>query len=237
MFGVLGMGSAPKAVIEAALNDIKSDGLNLVVPWYGKVTAGLEVVYDWALDNDVPMHVVALDAAKQPPKVLVESCYKMLFTENVTDDIVRILKKNDGTALILWDADDEATSVELSAAAIDAGVPTLELTNGLVPIVFSGDAPDIDAMDVADIVAETVEEAPLQFDRATLEVMPAAAVKRTAKTNGFDAKTKDEAIALLCGDSAAAPVASIIIAFENGNQIALDLTKEALSKVMALVTG
>jgi hypothetical protein len=223
MYGVVGRGIAPQKVIVAALEDIgHGDDVEYVLPWYGKVTPGLEAVYDFVIDNNIEFRLFALDGVRNPPKALVDEATSLTFFDDVDTAIVSDLAHYKGTALVLWDANDEDTSVSVSAAAINKGLPTLELTNGLVPIIFS-DEDTSSTVDVEpeNLVAESDDDEPMKFDKATLEVMPAAVVKRMAKDQGFSPKTASEAIAQIMGEDTPKErhVVSVTITFSDGSSI------------------
>ena len=195
-YGVLGTGTASPKVITAGLDDLPSKK-SLYVPWYGKALDGLSVVYDFLLDNEVPFALVTAQGVKVP-KILTEAADQVLEVKIIDEYIIETLKFSDNpTALLLWDNETPALSGHLAEKCIDAGVKALELTNGLVPIVFDEEpAPQVPA--TAEEVQE--EEDPTEeFDLPTLENMPAAVVKRMAKDKGHDVKTKDEAISALLG--------------------------------------
>ena len=202
MYGVIGTGTAPAKVIVASLDDLGKDK-TFYIPWYGVVTPGLEVVYDWVLDNNVEFFLVCASpsiAPKPAPKVLRTMAERVIDSEEVTRSIVNSLVSKDGIALVLWDETDEATSLEVSSLAIDSGLPTLELTNGLVPIVFNDQEQDEESVASSDdLLVEVDSDEVLEFDRETLENMPASVVKRLAKEKGRESKTKGEAIDNLVG--------------------------------------
>lgn len=199
LYGVLGSGTAAKKVIHAALDDLGTE-VTYVLPWYGKTTEGLEHVYDWMLDNNAVFTMVATDKV---PKVFMNCANDILLNvDDIDGEIIKQLSKRatKGFATILWEEDNEKRSVKLAEACIDAGLPTLELSNGLVPIVFD-DVPNIAPMVAVPGEIDPTDDAPVEeFDRATMENMPAAVVKRMAKDKGIEAKTKEQALDALFGD-------------------------------------
>lgn len=225
MYGVLGMGEAPKSVIEASLNDIGTD-TPFNIPWYGRVTPGLEVVYDWVLDNDVPFTLVSALGGKPAPKALTTSAIEVQTAQVVNQRIIEILTEANGMALILWDSHDEFGSAAMAADAIEAGLPTLELTNGMVPIIFD-DSPLEPLVESPSVVEDAPEKEDMSFDRPTLENMPAAVVKRTAKEMGFNPKTRDEAISNILGEPTTTvevgvkTITSVVITYSDGSSITL----------------
>lgn len=221
MYGVLGRGSAPRSVIEASLNDIGS-GEEFLIPWYGEVSAGIETVYDWLLDNNVKFTLVTPIDGKQPPRVLRNTALAVEVADDVDARIIDTLSSDKGIALILWNEDDEEVSVATASRSIDSGLPTLELTNGMVPIIFD-DTPAPEEAPAPSAPEEDTED--MSFDLATLENMPAAVVKRMAKEKGFDAKTRGDAIAFLSGEPITdrqpsdKTIVSVVITFSDGSQV------------------
>lgn len=233
-YGVIGSGSASRKVIEASLNDIGLKPM-FIVPWYGRVTEGLEAVYDWVVDNEAVFSVVAQDGVKPVPKVLASKATSVTTVEDVDSHILASLKNREveGMVLVLWDQDKETYSVSIASKAIDLRLPTLELTNGLVPIILDDDS--------AEPQQETKEEdmpdlGDTSYERETLEMMPTALVKRMAKDKGFDPKSKEEAVNMLATDAKAAEnVGSILILMQDGTEIGFNGNPELLKKIMNLV--
>lgn len=237
-YGILGFGNAPKTVIEAALNDIGTK-LSYVVPWYGKVTAGLEIVYDWLLDNEAEFIIVSVETGKAVPKILAEKAEAVEKAKDVDFKILKTLKSKEvpGISLIMWDQENEEESVRISSMSIDMDLPTLELTNGLVPIVVDGDqVEEPKRAPVAD--DELPEIGETSYDRETLEVMPAALVKRMARDKGIMTKTKEQAIdALSPKHSPQDDIGSIIVLMKDGTELGFNATPEILTKIMELVVS
>jgi len=233
-YGVIGSGSASRKVIEASLNDIGLEPV-FVIPWYGKVTPGLEAVYDWVVDNDAAFSVVAKDGVKAVPKILAEKASSVTVVDDVDTHIINVLKNREveGLALVLWDQDKETYSVSIASKAIDLRLPTLELTNGLVPIVLDDDSSGEKSETPEDELPDIGET---NYERETLEMMPAALVKRMAKDKGFAPKSKEEAVNMLSGESESnSTVGSIIVLMQDGTEIGFNGSKEILEKLMAVI--
>ena len=190
LYGILGNGKAPAKVINAALDDIGT-GVDYHLPWYGKPSSALEMVYDWMLDNEASFFIVG----KNVPKVLSSAAKDVMDSSDPDRFILDTLRFSDnkGTVLFIWDDEDTDTSHRLANASIEHGLTTLELTNGLVPIVLS----DEDQVVEEDPTDDEPQSTPEEFDRETVESMPAAVVKRMAKDKGHVTKTKDEALKVL----------------------------------------
>jgi hypothetical protein len=194
LYGVLGTGTASKKTIWASLNDLGTE-VEYIIPWYGSPTEGLEHVYDWMIDHDATFTVIA---SERTPKALRDVALDFINdVEGVNDEIIQRLQNREvpGLAMILWDDENEQYSHTVASACIEAKLPTLELTNGLVPLIFD-DAPEVQEEQVEE-VTETPVDDEQEFSREELESMPAAMVKKLAKDKGFDAKTKDDAIQAL----------------------------------------
>jgi hypothetical protein len=208
MYGILGAGSAPAKVIVASLQDLGHDS-HYVIPWYGDVTPGLEAVYDWVLDHNIQFTLVQNPDGKKAPSVLRTMCETLHDSQDVNASIVKMLIPAYGHALILWDDKNEDASFVVATQAIEAGLPTLELTNGLVPIVFDDQEQSSESVaDEADIMVEgDSDESTTPWDRDTLENMPAAVLKRMAQSAGATTKTKEEAIKAILGEDEEDPTA------------------------------
>ena len=233
-YGVIGSGSASRKVIEASLNDIGLEPM-FIVPWYGKVTDGLEAVYDWVIDNDASFSIVAKDGVKTVPKALSSKATSVTVVDDVDAQILSTLKNREveGMALVLWDQEKETYSVGVASQAIDLRLPTLELTNGLVPIILDDDS----AKEESELVVE--DEMPdigdTQYERETLEMMPAALVKRMAKDKGFDPKSKEDAVNMLSASDKEVTIGSIIVLLSDGTEIGFNANHALLKKIMDLV--
>lgn len=172
-YGVLGTGFSSKKVIQAALDDIGTKP-RFYVPWYGKVTEGLETVYDWLLDNEAEFSLVHPEGSKIP-KALTKAAVDVIQAKQVDTYIMETLQYADikGLATILWDDGNSTMSQTLAEACIDRGLPTLELTNGLVPIIMDSN--------------ESAEEKK-EFDKETLQEMPEMVRKRATKNKEEEPK-------------------------------------------------
>ena len=231
-YGIIGSGSAPKKVIEAALNDIGTQS-SFIIPWYGSVSKGLEIVYDWVLDNNVSFSIAALEGVKKVPKSLSEKAEDVVNVEDVNDYILWDLKGKEvtGMSLVLWDSEDEKMSTKIASMSIDLQLPTLELTNGLVPIMLE-DTPELE-ITVSDELPD-IDEA--SYDRETLEIMPTALVKRMAKDKGFEPKSKEEAVEMLSPNKPDEKViGSIIFLMNDGSEIGFNGTEAILKEMFKIV--
>lgn len=248
-YGVLGIGVAPKKVINSSLNDIGTK-VTYIIPWYGQnpVPSGLEVVYDWMLDNEASYKIIAATGAKAVPKILARGAGEVIEADDVDLTIIKELKELNGLSTILWSDEDESYSVNIASTSINIGLPTLELTNGLTPIILESDTPAVIEVK-AEKEDDDMEELDISsFDRETLEVMPAAHVKRLARNAGHEVKTKDDAIRALIGDAdqppvvqtkttLGSPIVGVHVRFENGNEIVYKVDSDTLNKIHELVVA
>ena len=245
-YGVLGIGVAPKKVINSSLNDIGTK-VTYLIPWYGQnpIPSGLEVVYDWMLDNEASYKIIAATGAKSVPKILARGAQDVIEADDVDTTIINELKEVSGLSTILWSDEAESYSMNIASTSINTGLPTLELTNGLTPIILESDTPAIINI-TAEKSDDDMEELDVSsFDRETLDVMPAAHVKRLARNAGHEVKTKEEAIRSLIGGAEEAPapiwetepnyIAGIEVMFANGDRITYSMGKELLAKIHELV--
>lgn len=129
-----GMGNSAANVIESSLGDVKN-GARFIYLWTGKPTAGQARVLDWLIDYSAK-YVVYSETPKIPQSV-ADSAVEVVLVENV---IERSIADFAGSAkmLVLFDVDEHgnptAMTERLILKAAEAGMPVLELTNGLIPI-------------------------------------------------------------------------------------------------------
>lgn len=245
LYGVIGSTNEvePSTVI-ASLGDV-STKVMYIVPWYGnkKVSASMEVVYDWMLDNDAVFSLVVSTDGRKPPKVLMDKAKSTVESTDVDLEIINTLADRDikGIALLVWDEHHPERSIEIATACIESGIPSLELTNGLTPIIID------EALEPEQTVqdSELPSVGEMSFDEETLQVMPAASVKRMARDAGHDVKTKEEAIRVLVGNNTheEAPVendgeiSTIIVLFNNGVELGFKGDQELLNKMFKMVVS
>lgn len=231
-YGVIGSGSASRKVIESSLNDIGIEP-TFIIPWYGKVTEGLETVYDWVIDNNATFSIIAKEGVKDVPKALAKVASSVLTVDDVDSQIVKLLNEREvkGLALILWDQDKESYSSSIASMAIDLNIPTLELTNGLVPIIMDEDVSTKEEEDPGEL--PDIGEA--DYERETLEMMPTALVKRMAKDRGYEPKSKEDAVNLLSNKGEQRVVSSIVVLYQNGTEVLFNGSAELLKKMVDLI--
>lgn len=238
-YGIVGNGTAPRKVIHASLNDIGTKVM-YSIPWYGVLPSeGLAHVYDWMLDNEAHYRIVAkVDGKKAVPKALASLCTEVVEVDDVDYAILADVKESFGLTALLWDNDNEEQSAGIAEMSIDLGLPTLELSNGLTPVILDGDTPPI--VEVTNTEPDELENLDItNFDRETLEIMPAAHVKRLARNAGHEVKTKDDAIRVLVGDSGdhtvSNDIGTITISLSGGNVLTYNVTASLAKKIHELV--
>lgn len=238
-YGVIGSGSASPKVIQASLDDIGLEPM-FIIPWYGKVTDGLEAVYDWVVNNEAAFSIVAKDGVRAVSKILAEKATSVTVVNDVDQHIINTLKNREveGLALVLWDQEKENYSVSIASKAIDLRLPTLELTNGLVPIILDDESTEEsaeteEAEDGLPDIGET------SYERETLEMMPTALVKRMAKDKGFDPKSKEDAVNMLANPQSEVSenIGSIIVLMQDGTEIGFNGGQDLLKKIMEVVVA
>jgi hypothetical protein len=130
-YGVLGTGRTSKNIIEDALNELGVDN-NFVVTCGAKPSESESRVINWLIDMEVNFMLTHNGTA---PAEFIEKSSVERLDASPTRDIIHYLSKTNGTLLLLWDDTLVPEMEEICFDAADAGVPILDLTNGLVPIV------------------------------------------------------------------------------------------------------
>lgn len=262
LYGVLGTSAnTPKEVLQASLNDTDITDGKYVVPWYGtkKISPSLECVYDWILDNEASFQLVCDTEGRAVPKALMSAADEVVETDDVDACILGVLKNPPipSNALLMWDDENPDRSLSLATRAIHFGIPSFELTNGLVPIVVDSDTPEDssiqesphpeleqdDAPSMTLTLTRTPDPLPVidpsGFDRETLEIMPAASVKRMAINAGHTGvKSKEEAIDAILGskpETNSSDIGTILLIFNDGTELGFSLNIELLKEIMNLV--
>lgn len=191
-YGIVGSGSANSAVVHEGLRDIRANDPDAVFHIHARRSPHGSVgdVYDYLIDNEAPFvaHTRVDDSA---PKVLLDSAVEVL---KIDDPLSSVLKESD-RILILWDEENNDSSEKIAITASDMGLPVLDLSMALTPVVIEGEkAPEP--------VVESTEDDVEPFTRAELESMTIAVLRRQAKSVGVEnpKMTKAEIIAQIMGD-------------------------------------
>lgn len=245
LYGVLGYASAPAEAIQGSLDDLKTT-VDYLIPWYGikPIPTALVAVYDWMLDNEATYEVLAINEGSPCPKALREGARKVEEVDDPSHEIIeRLIEASPaGFALIMWDEDDPDSAMATAITCIQEEIPALELTAGLTPIIM-----DDDELEIAVIFEEppvdlkdmpTID--PTEWDEETLDVMPAASVKRMARDAGHDVKTKAEAILAIKGKKSVEAdsdirIGQITISMADGSEMVFSTNKKLLKEILDLV--
>ena len=178
-YGVLGTGRTSKNIIEDALNELGVDN-NFVVTCGAKPSESESRVINWLIDMEVDFMLT--HNGKAPAEFIEKASIERL-DANPARDMIHYLSKTNGTLLLLWDDTLVPEMEEICFDAADAGVPILDLTNGLVPIVV-----DITPEDKpAPVPTEEVEIEP--FSRSEMLSMSIGVLRKTAKSQGIHVGT------------------------------------------------
>ena len=193
-YGVLGTGRTSKNIIEDALNELGTDN-DFVVTCGAKPSESESRVINWLIDMEV--NFMLTHNGKAPAEFIEKASVERL-DANPARDMIHYLSKTKGTLLLLWDDSLVPEMEEICFDAADAGVPILDLTNGLVPIVV-----DITPEDKPEPVpTEEVEIEP--FSRDEMLSMSIGVLRKTAKSQGIQAgtnMTKEQIVDAILGDN------------------------------------
>lgn len=243
LYGILGGADVPTEVIHESLNDIQTK-VKYLVPWYGvkPIPPSLIAVYDWLLDNEADYEVLANVEGSACPKALREGAHKVFESDDPSKEIIERLEDATpaGFALIIWDEDQPIDSMALAVTCIKKEIPALELTAGLSPIIMDDDELEIELENETVDVSDLPKIDPAEWDRETLDIMPASSVKRLARDAGHDVKTKAEAIHALKGGAVESTpsgeeIGSILILMADGTELGFSMNKKLLKEIMDLV--
>jgi len=179
-YGVLGTGSASKNIIEDSLNELGVDN-DFVVTCGAKPSESESRVINWLIDMEANF---MLTHDGKAPAEFIEKCSVERLDANPARDIIHYLSKTKGTLLLLWDNTQEPVMEEICFDAADAGVPILDLTNGLVPIVV-----DITPEEEAPKPVPTEEVEIEPFSRDEMLSMSIGVLRKTAKSQGIHVGT------------------------------------------------
>lgn len=188
---VVGTGSAPKSVITEGLRDILKDGDTIAIPWYGikPLPKGLEIVYDYVLDEEISFVLVSANGTTVPKMFNVEHG-SQLTAANVNTKLLRAVEAK-GSVLVLVDADDEDAAIALVERAyetVSEKTLVLDLTNGLAPVSVADDdaAQSLPIPNPDDDDDDNDDDTPTPtLTRAELESMPVGTLKVMAKDKGL----------------------------------------------------
>lgn len=193
-YGVLGTGRTSKNIIEDALNELGVDN-DFVVTCGAKPSESESRVINWLIDMEV--NFMLTHNGKAPAEFIEKASVERL-DANPARDMINYLSKTKGTLLLLWDDTLVPEMEEICFDAADAGVPILDLTNGLVPI-----AVDITPEDKPTPV-QTEEVEIEAFTREEMLSMSIGVLRKTAKSQGIQAgtgMTKEQIVDAILSDN------------------------------------
>ncbi len=193
-YGVLGTGRTSKNIIEDALNELGVDN-DFVVTCGAKPSESESRVINWLIDMEV--NFMLTHNGKAPAEFIEKASVERL-DANPARDMIHYLSKTNGTLLLLWDDALVPEMEEICFDAADAGVPILDLTNGLVPI-----AVDITPEDKPTPV-QTQEVEIEAFTREEMLSMSIGVLRKTAKSQGIQAgtgMTKEQIVDAILSDN------------------------------------
>lgn len=179
-YGILGSGITSKNVIEDALNELGVDN-DFIVTCGAKPSESEARVINWLIDMEVNYEII--HAGNAPAKFIESASVEQLEASPAREMIHQLAKKK-GTLLLLWDDTQAPVMEEICFDAADAGVPILDLTNGLVPIVV-----ELDESIEKPKPVQTEEVEIEAFTREEMLSMSIGVLRRTAKSQGIQVGT------------------------------------------------
>lgn len=190
-YGIIGGGSCGENIIEDGLNEIGIDGNVFLVNARRGASSNEDRVYDYLIENEADYHAYA-DFRGAPSAITDAAVVVHEDVDGPIDEILKDLRKNKGTLLLLWDTEDEEGSSDLAFKASDMGIMVKELTNGLAPITVA-DAPIVEEPELEEVEIEPFTEAELRS--MSIGVLRKAATARGVE--GVNAYEKEELVILL----------------------------------------
>ncbi|CAB4185538.1 hypothetical protein UFOVP1130_72 [uncultured Caudovirales phage] len=193
-YGVLGNGNTNKNVIEDALRELGTDN-EFIVACGSKTSESESRVLNWLIDMEMFYKVIH---AGKAPEAFLEKAMTVHVHQDAVGTMLKLLKSASGTLLLLWDDAQMDRMEEICIAAADSGIPILDLTNGLVPIMVTGE----DTQEQAEPTeAEEVEIEPFSHDE--MMSMSIGVLRKTAKSQGIAVDqhaTKEDIVKAIMSD-------------------------------------
>jgi len=193
-YGVLGNGNTNKNVIEDALRELGTDN-EFIVACGSKTSESESRVLNWLIDMEVFYKVIH---AGKAPEAFLEKAMTVHVHQDPVVPMLKLLKSASGTLLLLWDDAQIDRMEKICIAAADAGIPILDLTNGLVPIMVTGE----DTQEQAEPTeTEEVEIEPFSHDE--MMSMSIGVLRKTAKSQGIvvdQHATKEDIVKAIMSD-------------------------------------
>ena len=178
-YGILGSGDASDNVIEDALIEVGEDNL-FIVGCPAKPSKSIARAIDWLIDNEVRYYIICKE--KTPSRFVdnASSCdYRS--EDDIENRVISLVKKNKGSLLLLWDNNNDAAMEKICFDAADAGLPILDLSNGLVSLRVEG-GPTVE--EEKHTPTAEIEVEPLSKEE--LQSLPIAMLHKIAKSKGLN---------------------------------------------------
>lgn len=176
-YGVLGTGDVTKGLIEDSLRELSKNGA-FIVTASARLSASEKRVLTWVRDSETPYTLIHDGDASDDYVDHADVVY-VFDQSDITTNMIKMLRKNKGTLLLLWDEDRNAEMESICIQAADAGVGILDLSNGLVPIsVETEEKPE----PVQEVPVSEVEVEP--FSREEMLSMSIGVLRKSAKAQG-----------------------------------------------------
>lgn len=188
VYGILGSGDARSSVVTAGLLDVNGPETTYLVHVRRKPQGAVETVYDFLADHDANF-IAYHRIDDNPPKALLDMAEEVICHDDPMHAILKVLKVQNGTLLLLWDNETPENSEKIAIMAADMGITMKDLSDGLTPIVVEEESSQ------KEIVVEPApkeESAPnknteaVPFNREELLGMSIGSLRRQAKAMGIE---------------------------------------------------
>lgn len=178
-YGILGTGDVTKGLIEDSLRELSKNGA-FIVTATARLSASEKRTLTWLRDSETPYTLIHDGEASDDYVDHADVVY-VFDQSDITTNMIKMLRKNKGTLLLLWDENRNAEMESICIQAADAGISILDLSNGLVPIsVETEEKP------------EPIQEAPVSevevepFSREEMLSMSIGVLRKSAKAQGVE---------------------------------------------------
>jgi hypothetical protein len=191
--------NVPQSVINESLRDVINEGDHLVLPWYGKPTDALRMVYDYVFDQQVQFLLILTDTGSKVPKAFTDSDHGAVINPNgglAKAYYNEYTKDQLGSVVVLGGEDDETTNdmlMDVYALLSRNGVtgPVLDLGDGLTTIEVEVEAEEESAEEES-AEEESAEEESAEEESAEEESAEEAPPTLTEVEYAYSLLTTDE---------------------------------------------
>lgn len=199
--GILGTGTVASKAALALLEDLTevADPISFVFAAdQANWTDTAQDIAEFIAENEVPFTLVVDDEA-DPGDDFKEAAQTVVKVARPGIGVVRQLERAEGEKrLVVLFSEDDEDGLKAIERAIDKGIPALDLTAGLEPLVFGDDVDQPAAADDDDdspaVLAEEPAEKPKRKRRTKAEMEAARAAEAAAKA-GDEPLPDDEQVA------------------------------------------